>query len=359
MEQISPKDLNDHDLIARTKRAAENERRTTAELVALLAEMDDRRLYEGEGCSSLFAYCTQVLHLSEHAAYGRIEAARLSRRFPVVLRLLDTGEATLTTVCLLATHLTDDNCDALFSAIRHKSKREVEHLVAAIAPCPDIAPLIRKVLRPVVDHSLGASHPRSVLAAVPADSLSSPAIASARPTIAPLAPERYLIKVTVGAETHAKLRRAQDLLRHAVPDGDPAAIIDRGLTLLVAQLERAKLGLTPRPEPRPTAASPATSSSRHVSAAIRREVWTRDEGRCAFVGAEGRCSSTAFLEIHHVFPFAAGGKTVTENLSLRCRAHNGFEAEKFFGERATRWRREKGQRTNGDGLEFFARDSAG
>jgi hypothetical protein len=358
MEQISLKDLNDHDLIARTKRAAENERRTTAELVALLAEIDDRRLYEGEGCSSLFAYCTQVLHLSEHAAYGRIEAARLSRRFPVVLRLLDSGEATLTTVCLLAAHLTDDNCDALFNAIRHKSKREVELLVAGIAPCPDIAPLIRKIPRAAVKPSFSGSHAGLLPTAALAGPLFSPAIASVRPTIAPLAPERYLIKVTVGAETHAKLRRAQDLLRHAVPGGDPATIIDRGLTLLIAQLERTKLGRPTRSGPRPTAASPATSSSRHVSAALRREVWTRDEGRCAFVGAEGRCSSTAFLEIHHVLPFAAGGKTVTENLSLRCRAHNGLEAEKFFGKRHGIETREP-QTTGDSGPELFARDAAG
>lgn len=236
----------------------------------------------------------------------------------------------------------------------------MEYLVAGIAPCPDIAPLIRKVPRPVIPHSLTGSHPRPLPTAALADSLSSPAVASARPTIAPLAPERYLIKVTVGAETHAKLRRAQDLLRHAVPDGDPAAIIDRGLTLLIAQLERTKLGRPTRPGPHPAAPPSAASSSRHVSAAIRREVWARDDGRCAFVGAEGRCSSTAFLEIHHVVPFAAGGKTVTENLSLRCRAHNGLEAEKFFGERVRRSRREKWQRASGDsGSGLLARDATG
>ena len=42
-------------------------------------------------------------HLSEHAAYGRIEAARAARKFPVVLDLLSDGSLTLTTVTLLAT----------------------------------------------------------------------------------------------------------------------------------------------------------------------------------------------------------------------------------------------------------------
>src|SRR6478672_5736959 len=86
--------LSDRELLAEMKRLAERERLSTAALIASLAEVDARRLYLGEGCSSLFTYCTQVLHLSEHAAYGRIEAARTARRFPIVLQLLADGAIT-------------------------------------------------------------------------------------------------------------------------------------------------------------------------------------------------------------------------------------------------------------------------
>ena len=74
--------LSDPALLHEVKRLAACEREATAALVASLAELDARRLYLGEGCASLFAYCTQILHLSEHAAYHRIEAARASRRCP-------------------------------------------------------------------------------------------------------------------------------------------------------------------------------------------------------------------------------------------------------------------------------------
>ena len=83
----SPAHLSNRDLLAQLKRLAQSERDATAALIAALAEVDARRLYLGEGCSSLFTYCTQVLHLSEHAAYGRIEAARAARNHPMVLRL--------------------------------------------------------------------------------------------------------------------------------------------------------------------------------------------------------------------------------------------------------------------------------
>ena len=97
-------------------------------------ELDSRRLYLGEGCSSLFTYCTQVLHLSEHAAYGRIEAARAARRFPILLERLADGSMTLTTVVCCAAHLTPRITHDVLAAARHKSKREVEQLVASLRP---------------------------------------------------------------------------------------------------------------------------------------------------------------------------------------------------------------------------------
>jgi hypothetical protein len=71
--------LSDREVLARVHDAVRDERVATARLIALLMELDERRLYLSEGCSSLFTYCTQVLHLSEHAAYNRIETARDDR----------------------------------------------------------------------------------------------------------------------------------------------------------------------------------------------------------------------------------------------------------------------------------------
>src|SRR5262249_7271767 len=135
------------------------------------------------------------------------------------------------------------------------------------------------------------------------------------------------VKLTVSQETHDKLQRARDLLRHAIPDGDPAAVIDRALTLLLAQLEKTKHGATTRPR----AGFAKRSTGRHIPAAAKRAVWARDAGRCAFDGPEGRCPETGFLEFHHVLPFATGGETSVENLELRCRSHNALEADRFFG----------------------------
>jgi 5-methylcytosine-specific restriction endonuclease McrA len=116
-------------------------------------------------------------------------------------------------------------------------------------------------------------------------------------------------------------------MRHTIPNGDPSAIFDRALTVLLSELERKKLASAMRP--RTTAA--VSTVSRHIPAAVKRDVWARDGGQCAFVGHNGRCTETGFLEFHHVKPYADGGETSVENLELRCRPHNAYEAKKYFG----------------------------
>lgn len=348
MKQSSFADLTDRDLLVEVKRLANNERDATAALVASLAEVDARRLFRGEGCSSLFAYCTQVLHLSESAAYARIAAARAGREFPLILKSLADGDVTLTTVCLLAPHLTGENHCAVLETARHKGKREVEQLVAALHPQPDVASTIRKLPSPKPPdpiRSVGATVTDAPVETLFVPVLASPDVpatkavpaivpavaptSSCRAIVMPLAPERYKVQFTVGRETHDKLRRAQDLMRHSVPNGDPAKIFDRALTLLVERLERTKLASALRPrQPQPPAAE-----SRHIPASVRRAVWARDGARCAFVGGEGRCAERGFLELHHVVPYARGGAATEANIQLRCRAHNQYEAEQVFGPR--------------------------
>ena len=334
--------LSDQDLLQATERLAGDERRTTVDLLALLAELDTRGLYLGEGYSSLFTYCTQRLHLSESAAYGRITAARAARRFPTLLARLAEGDLTITSVNLLAAHLTDDNYERLLDAARHASRRDVERLVATLQAQPDIPASVRRVRVGVLRvHDSGTNVVQSASliaspATVPALPERVPAVppvavpqrTAPRRSVAPLAADRYLLRVTIDGSTYAKLERARDLLRHSIPNGDQAAVLDRALTVLVDQLERRKAGRVSRPLAHRTPAKAVRG--RHVPAAVKRDAWSRDQGRCAFVGPHGRCGETGFLEYHHVLPFAEGGPTGSANLELRCRAHNAYEAAVHF-----------------------------
>jgi hypothetical protein len=240
-------------------------------------------------------------HLSEHAAYGRIEAARAARRCPRILDLLADGSITLTTVGLIAAHLTEENSAELLERVGHKSRRDVERIVAELRPRAAVPSTIRKLPAPAPSESISTS-----LATVDVHSLSNddpvpPRVrANPRPIVAPLAPDLYKLQFTVSGETQDKLRRVQDLLRHSIPGGDLALIFDRALTLLFEATIRTKVAATSHSK---QLSGTVTSTGRHVPASVKREVWCRDAAQCAFVGPQGRCRERGWLEFHHVVPY--------------------------------------------------------
>jgi hypothetical protein len=344
MQNGMPTQLTDSQLLAEVARLASCERQTTAALIAHLAELQARRLYLGAGFSSMFTYCTRALRLSEGGAYNRIEVARAVRRFPVILALLEQGALSLATARLLAPLLTEESHRELLAAFSYKSRREVEAFVRSRNPRPDVAPSVRRLPPAAPPSSPGpaeratagplavGAHPlRGSADPAPRPALAAPSSATRQQVVAPLAPDRYHVRFTASAAACEKLKRAQALLRHTVPSGDPGEIFDRALTALLDVLERRKLGAVDHPRP----SGGQAAASRNIPAEVKRAVVDRDGGSCAFVGSTGRrCGERGFLEFHHVVPYARGGAPSIKNVQLRCRAHNGYEAELVFG----RWR---------------------
>jgi hypothetical protein len=324
--------LSDAELVDRVRELVGRERGCLVEIVAHLAELDTRDVHLRLGHGSLFAYCRDVLALSEQEAYSRITVARAARRFPLLLRLLEEGALNLTTARLLAPHLTPENHERVLEQARHRSKSEIEELAAALWPRPDVPSFVRKLPPPRTGPE---APPLDAGSATPHEATFGtarwPGGAAFPPRsgeVTPLAPDRYKVQVTIGAETLEKLRLAKDLLRHAVPSGDEAVILDRALSALLSDLAQKKFAAAGHPRP----AGLPRPGARAIPAEVKRKVWLRDLGRCAFVGSSGRrCSERGFLEFHHVQPYALGGEATLANIELRCRSHNAYEARLLFG----------------------------
>ena len=137
--------LSDDELLQRLSELLKQSRRVESELVAHIGEVDARRLYAREAASSMFVYCTERLNLSEHEAYLRIAVARASREHPLLLEMLADGRLHLSGIAKLAPCLTEANRETLLARAAGKSKREVEELVAELAPKPDVPSTIRKL----------------------------------------------------------------------------------------------------------------------------------------------------------------------------------------------------------------------
>jgi hypothetical protein len=310
--------LSDVALIAGLERSLARERDETASVVAHLAELDTRDVHLREGYPSLFAYCRDALGMSEGEAYNRIEVARAARRFPVVLDMLADGGLHLTAARLLAPHLTSDNHREVLGLARGKTKIEIQEIVARLAPRPDAPASVRRVPPSRAEISPPAAAVTLAPAPVP------------HAAVTPLSPERYRLQVTISGETLEKMRLAKDMLSHAIPTGDDAAILSRAFDALLEKLAKQKFAATEKPR----ASQGTRIAGQDLTAAVMRAAWIRDLGRCRYIAPNGhRCDERRFVEFHHVDPRALGGEASIDLIELRCRRHNDYEGRLYFGSR--------------------------
>ena len=143
-----------------------------------------------------------------------------------------------------------------------------------------------------------------------------------------------LLQLTIRGETLEKLRRAKDMLGHTVPAGDDDAVLNRALTVLIDNLAREKHVQTANPR----TGRPRNPRARRPSAAVRRVLWKRDEGRCKYISPGGhRCEETRRVEEHHLDPWGLGNDADDpEAFELRCQRHNDYEGRLYFGKRRRR-----------------------
>ncbi len=337
MKSFSLSHLADHVLLRDLTALVSQERTTTATLLAHLAEVDARKLYLPAAYPSMHAWCVGELHLSEDAASKRIHAARAARQFPAIFPALADGRLHLSAVVLLAPHLTEETAEELLAVAAHRTKGEIEVMLAQRFPRPDLPTRVQAI----APSRLANEHaPGHVEASPEQHAPGHVGSSSPRAKVAPLSSERFALQVTIAQGTHDKLRRAQELLGHAVPSGDVAQVLDRALDALLAQLEKRKCAAASRPGPRRR-----SENERHVPADVRRKVWQRDGGQCTFESDRGkRCEARTRLELDHVEAVGRGSIATTDGIRLRCQAHNQFTAEQTYGTEFMRHKREEARR---------------
>ncbi len=334
--------LSSSDLLSATRELVHKSRGVDAELLVYLGEIDERRLYLDRAFSSMFAFCVGELGFSEDAAYSRIHLARAARRLPVILEVVRSGQVHLTGLRLLAPHLTTDNQSKVLAEAAGKSKREIEELVARVSPQPSVPTVVRKLPDcPTQEAQASAAFSFGAMPVGPPESSAAFALApprapaprrdERRAVIAPLAEETFKFQFTASRACRDKLRQAQDLLRHRVPDGDLGTIFEKALDLLIEQVKKERFATGRKAR---QAANQETDElcSRHIPDAIKREVFERDGGRCTFTNERGRrCAETGALEFDHRDGFARTHLHRADRIRLLCRAHNQHAAEKLYG----------------------------
>jgi hypothetical protein len=320
----------------------------TAEQLDHIAEVDSRKLYLPKAYPSMFAYCVEELHLSEDSAYKRIQAARAAVRFPAIFDAVAEGRLHLSAVCMLAPHLTEENASGLLTAATHRSKSQIERLVAERFPKPDLPAIARAIPAPSLPGSTGQLAPGQVGgASQPGEGPGGEALQHAPPPaelapgqveasvtrsersiVKPIAPQRFAVQFTWSEGANEKMRYLQELLSHELRADDLAGLFEYLLDLGIPQAEKRRFAATRNPRP---ARGPSTCPG-YIPARVKRAVWKRDGGQCTYVSETGhRCEARKWIQFDHALEVARGGEASVDDIRLRCWAHNQFTAERTLG----------------------------
>ena len=267
--------LDDVQLLAALSSLVRRENDSLSDLLAHLAELDERGLCVAMGYSSLFAYCTEALGFCKSSAGRRIAAARVYREYPEAFTRVANGELQLSVLCALRPHLSAKNASELFAACSRKSYEQVEVLLAARFPKPDVRDLVRRLPAVAPSAPPAPSTPRApymgseVVAVGPielepgtgsAHATAAPTLAPTEPmrsegaqaptgrgAVKPLSVDRFSVNFTADGEFRELLDEVRALMSHSEPKGDLHAVMKRGLEALRSELLKTRFGVGRKP----------------------------------------------------------------------------------------------------------------
>ncbi len=385
--------LSDEGLLGRVGELVDLERRTTANLVVHLAEVEARELHLRDGSPSLFEWCRTRWGFGEDKAYNYVKAVGWVRRWPEMGAMLADGRLSLSGVRVIGPHLSDEDAGERLAEAAGKSKRELAELVAKWSPRPDVP---ARVFR--LPPSRGGARVEAAKRGAPRE-VAELTLEQPKPKhrVEPLSETRYRVQVTVGARVAAKLEEAMALAGHQVASGDYEALLEMALDVFLAAKKKQRFGIGAKrrvkkvvvkaPQPAESVAvagesaesvavagesaesvavagesvesaamadesterlamagesveaaasepvAEVTERSRAIPAEVKRAVVERDGLRCTYEGPGGRCTETRRLELHHDEAFARGGAHSVDNIRVVCQAHNLLIARQELGAR--------------------------
>jgi hypothetical protein len=342
----SLKNLSNNDLLNRLRRLVEKEQNLTIEILPHLVEVERRGLHLEKAYGTLTEYCICELSYGESSAWRRVRAARVIAEIPEVHDLMKEGRLTFSAVVQISPVLNAKNKKVLLPRVERKSKNEIERVLAEFQP-PQVIPdqaRPRVVKREVAieqapagesSESAGRHDSPPELGEIPlrCEGENNPTVKNSTPEMREVLEKMYEIRFAADEELMELIRWMKSHLSHKFPKGSSFLEIFK----YAMEYYKNREGLAAN-KPSGSVKTKPRTNTRHIPKAVQREVWQRDNGRCAFIASNGRrCSSQHNLQFdHYPVPFARGGPTTVDNLRLLCAKHNRYTAEQLYGEECVR-----------------------
>ncbi len=341
LKPVSLKSLSNERLLQNTQALVAEERKLTTSILWHMHEIQKRRLYAEKGYGSLFEYAVKELSYSEAAAGRRIAAMRLLVEVPEIEPALERGDVSLSTLSTIQSFIqrkeepvSKDEKRELVFALQGKSRRECEKELSALDPQAALPQERERVVSPtqteirfIADDSL--MEKLQSIRELDGHVQSNPSYLELFHRMADLTLKK-LDPLSSKKTTHKKTVR-DEVTKNAQTADKKSPQSRAADSTPPAECSPAPAQTQSQPAQhesiQSTGQSTGQSTSRYIPAALKREIWRRDQGQCSYCSPDGRrCNSRFALEVDHVEPFALGGKTEASNLRLLCRAHNTHQA---------------------------------
>lgn len=310
-------------------------RKSEAALISILQEIDSCRGYLHFGARSLYDYCERILKLSEATSYNLITVARRAKSVPALKAAVESGSISVSKAKKIASVLTKENQEAWLALAAMKSSREIERAVAKADPKAaqmerldyidddrirarlDLPETLVKKLRRIQDlESQRTSNASSLVETIEAmadlyleqrDPIEKAKRAEKRKAKPTKKSERVQCRMRLERQNPIETDRQRAEQNPEPPESKAKAQDEARLTVERSAQRDSRL---------------VTGTVRYIPSTVRHAVYVRDEGRCTHTDSSGRCTSSRWIDMHHVIPRSEGGANTVENLRLLCGAHH-------------------------------------
>lgn len=268
------------------------------ELVNILREIDEVKLFKKLEHSSLFQYAVKELGLAESIAYCYISVARKIKECPQLAKSIESRELSVSKASRIVRALTSENQAELIAFAAEHTSREIDFEVARRNPQ-----------------------------------------AAGREMIKPISGQKIELRIYVSHEELEVIQRAQSLLSSKV--NAPASLSQSLVASSAEFVEKhdpvKKAERAMKRKARETANSDRSefeSQGRQpLKAGEKHSVYFNDRGRCTHIGKDGkRCTNDRWLQIHHIKPVSEGGGNHPSNLTTLCWFHHDLIHQMSFPE---------------------------
>ena len=334
----SLKGLSDKELTGRLRQLVREEQNLTLLILPHLAEVGRRQLYLEKAYSTLTEYCIHELGYGDSSASRRVRAARVIRDIPEVYDMLKDRRITLSAVVQVSSVLSPENKNTLLPRLVGKSKSEIDRILAEYVPPRKIIDqakptLVKKLV--VVEGAPACASSKSAAGERPqelgkmtrhSDGSINPGDKISTPEVKEVLERMFEIRFAADEELMELIRWMKSHLSHKYPKG--ASYLEIFKYAIKYLKAREDLALQDKRHK-----STAKTDTRYISKNEKQRVWSRDKGRCTFVGSNGkRCDSDYLLQFdHYPVPYSRGGPSTANNLRLLCAKHNRHTAELLYG----------------------------